>query len=76
MKHVYAMWEHRTSEVGGRIRDRRVELGMSQRDLGWKIGHTGNANISAIETGRRGLSLAMLFEIAQALDCKPEDFLR
>ncbi len=61
--------------VGRRIKVRRVELGMTQADLAEKI-TVGQSNLSCIERGERDVSVSLLNEIAGALKCKPEDFLR
>lgn len=61
--------------VGRRIRVRRVELGMTQGQLAAKLS-IGPSNLSYIERGERDVSVSLLEEIAGALKCKPEYFLR
>ena len=61
--------------VGRRIRVRRVELGMTQGELATKLS-IGPSNLSYIERGERDVSVSLLDEIARALRCKPEYFLR
>jgi transcriptional regulator with XRE-family HTH domain len=61
--------------VGRRIKVRRVELGMTQAELAQKLS-VGQSNLSYIERGERDVSVSLLEEIAKALKCKPEHFLR
>lgn len=61
--------------VGRRIKVRRVELGMTQAELAQKLS-VGQSNLSYIERGERDVSVSLLDEIAKALRCKPEYFLR
>ena len=61
--------------VGRRIRVRRVELGMTQGALAAQL-PIGPSNLSYIERGERDVSVSLLDEIAGALRCKPEYFLR
>ena len=61
--------------VGRRIKVRRVELGMTQVQLAQKLS-VGSSNLSYIEKGERNISISLLDEIARALKCKPEYFLR
>ena len=52
--------------VGKRIRERRLELGLSQRAIGEK--GTSYAYISRIESGERSPSIEALIAIAEKLD--------
>lgn len=62
-------------KVGRRIKVKRVELGMTQGELAAKLS-VGQSNLSYIERGERDVSVRLLEEIAKALKCKPEEFLR
>ena len=53
--------------VGTRIRRRRRELGMTQRDLGEEIG-VRFQQVQKYETGRNRVSASKLWDIAQCLD--------
>lgn len=53
--------------VGDRIYERRVELGLNQRDLGWQSGLTA-AYISRVELGQRQPSVKALRKLAPPLD--------
>ncbi len=58
--------------IGERIRQARDELGLTQADLGSRIGLDRTA-IAKIETGRRRVSAAELVQLAAALD-RPIDW--
>ena len=47
---------------------------MTQADLAEKLS-VGQSNLSYIERGQRDVSVSLLAEIAQALRCRPEEFL-
>ena len=53
--------------VATRIKDRRMELGWSQRDLASKMGYSNNATIAKIEQGKVDVSQARLEQFAQVL---------
>ena len=59
--------------VGGRIRERRVSLGLSARELAKIIGLTTPA-VLKYETGGNRISVRRLYEIAQALNSPVEYF--
>jgi transcriptional regulator with XRE-family HTH domain len=59
--------------VGRRIRERRVLLGMSQRQLGEPIG-TSTQQIYKYELGQNGVTAGLLFEIARVVDTSPDYF--
>ena len=60
--------------VGARIRERRILLGMSQRDLGQSIGLTTQQMIYKYEVGLDAVSASRLFEIAGALGTSVDYF--
>jgi DNA-binding XRE family transcriptional regulator len=60
-----AAWEQRRREVGQRIRDLRIERGLSQEQLALRSGVTRNVLID-VEHGRRGLLYERLY--AEALE--------
>lgn len=53
------------------IRNRRLELNMSQEELARKVGYTDRSSIAKIETGKVDISVNMLQKIAAALDTDP-----
>jgi transcriptional regulator with XRE-family HTH domain len=59
--------------VGGRIRSRRAELGMSQGALARRIGVSFQA-VQKYERGHIRLSASRLYDIAQALQVSPTYF--
>ena len=62
-----AAWEVRRQQVGGRIRELRIERGLTQEQLALRSGVTRNILID-VEHGRRSLLFERLFDIAEALD--------
>ena len=53
--------------VGEKIRERRIELGMSQAELAFKLGYKSQQAISLIELGKRSLTPDQLLEMAKVL---------
>lgn len=58
--------------LGRNIRQKRMEMGMLQRDLAKKIG-VSESQISNIEVGKRSTSPDKLAKIADALHCNVAD---
>lgn len=56
--------------LGGRIRERRGELGLSQEGLADKAGLHWTF-VGQVERGRRNLSLHNLLKLAEALETDP-----
>lgn len=56
---------------GIRIKNRRLELNMSQQELADKLGYTDRSAIAKIETGKNDISLNKFKEIAKALQISP-----
>jgi len=61
-------------QIGAAIRKRRIALGMTQGDLGKKVGVTYQ-QIFKNETGVNRVSGSRLLAVAQALDCTVSDLL-
>lgn len=57
--------------TGERIRQRRLELGMTQKELAEKLGYSTKTTVAAIEAGRNELRQAKIQAIAEVLDCDP-----
>jgi transcriptional regulator with XRE-family HTH domain len=53
--------------IGARIRERRLELTMSQKSLGKAVG-VSFQQIQHYETGANGITAVRLFEIARVLN--------
>lgn len=60
---------------GIRIRNRRIELGMSQQELADRLGYTDRSTIAKIETGKNDISLNKFKELADALQIAPAKLL-
>ena len=58
--------------IGDRIKQRRMELGMSQEELAHKLGYKSRSSINKIELGGQNLTQKKIKRIADALDTTPE----
>lgn len=58
-------------EVGKRIKERRIQLNMSQEDLAFKIGYKGRSAVSDIENGRRNISRKAIVSLSRVLGVSP-----
>ena len=56
--------------IGERIRDRRIELGMTQDELAQKVGYKSRSSVNKIESSR-SLPLSKVQKMADALDTSP-----
>ena len=54
--------------VGERIKQRRLELGLSQDELAKKVGYKSRSSINKIETGAQQLRQSKIKAVADALD--------
>ena len=61
-------------ELGEKIKIRREELGLSQRELAEKIGYSDNSAIVFIEHGKTDIPLSRIIKFAQVLGL-PVDYL-
>lgn len=59
------------STIGSRIRNRREELGLSQEELGKRLGYKSRSSINKIELDQRNLTQSKIKAIADALDTTP-----
>ena len=63
-------------KVGKRIKEVRLQKGISQADLvGRMEGNIDATNISRIEAGRTNPTVYTLFRLAEALEVSPKDLL-
>jgi transcriptional regulator with XRE-family HTH domain len=60
------------TELGRRVRERRVELGLSQMALAERIG-LHFTFVSSVERGERNLSLTSLVRLAEGLEVNAGD---
>lgn len=57
--------------IGERIRDRRKELGISQEELGKRLGGISRAAVCNVEKDKEDLTLDRVRKYADALKCSP-----
>lgn len=58
-------------DIGNRIRERRIELGMTQDELARVAGYKSKSSINKIEVDGRGLPQDKIVAIAKALKVTP-----
>lgn len=59
------------STIGQRIKIRREELGLSQEELGKRLGYKSRSSINKIELDQRNLTQSKIKSIADALETTP-----
>lgn len=57
--------------IGNRIKNRRIELNMTQDELARRIGYTSKSTIARIESGSNQLKQNKILDFAKALDTTP-----
>jgi repressor LexA len=57
--------------VGQRVRERRKELGISQEELGKRLGGISRAAVCNVEKDKEVLTLDRVRKYAEALHCSP-----
>ncbi len=57
--------------IGLRIKNRRIELGLSQKQLAHKMGYKSEAAISKVEHGEDNITTDRVSKFANALECSP-----
>lgn len=57
--------------VGKNIKNKRIELGLTQQELAKKLGYKSKSTINKIEKGINDISQSKLSDIAKALDTTP-----
>lgn len=67
------MQQDELKSIGRRIKELRMQRGMSQVQLAKEIG-LSQTNLSNVERGRTGATLANLLKIRSVLKCKMADF--
>lgn len=70
-----AQWDRVRSAVGTKIRNERLQQGLTQEQLALSSGVTRNVLID-VEHGRRGLLYERLFDIADALGVSVAELVR
>lgn len=54
--------------IGERVRNARIALGISQEELAFRLGYNGRSSINKIENNIRGISAKKLIDLANALN--------
>jgi transcriptional regulator with XRE-family HTH domain len=62
-------------QIGSRIAKARIKLGLSRYQLAFDIG-TSEKHIRQIENGEINTSIFKIYQIAEALDKKVEEFIK
>lgn len=57
--------------IGKRIKDKRIELGLSQKELAHRMGYKSEAAISKVEHGEDNITTDRISKFAKALNCSP-----
>jgi len=57
------------------IKNRRLELGMSQEDLALKVGYSDRTSIAKIEAGKVDISQSKILAFADALNTTPSSLM-
>lgn len=57
--------------IGDKIRNRRIELGMTQEELAKKLGYKSRASINKIELGQTDITQSRIVDFARVLDTTP-----
>lgn len=57
--------------IGSRIKARRQELKMSQREMAARLGYTDHTTLTRIEAGKVDLPQSRIMKIAEVLDVTP-----
>jgi transcriptional regulator with XRE-family HTH domain len=57
--------------IGDRIRERRIELGLSQQELAEKLGYRSKVSVSHAENDRDDMTTTRIQKYADALDVTP-----
>ncbi len=60
--------------LGFNIKELRDSRSFSQIDFAYRLGFTGPAHLSRIESGEKYPSVRILFEMAELLDVRVQDF--
>ena len=60
-----------TKSIHDRIRERRIELGLSQDQLAAKMGYKSRSSINKIESGQADIARNKLEQLAEALLTTP-----
>lgn len=68
---VVGMADFRIDDLYNNIKNRRIELNMTQTELAQKVGYADKGMISRVENGKVDLSQSQIIKFAEALDIDP-----
>ena len=60
------------SIIGTKIRERRIELGMTQEELAAKMGYKSKSTINKIELGKNDIPQSKIVQFAEVLHTTPK----
>lgn len=63
-------------KIGSRIRELRLERGLTQMDLAFKCNDKDYSQINRVELGKVNFSVSYLSLISEALNISPEELLK
>lgn len=61
--------------IGKKLKERRLELGLTQEELAHKVGYTSKSTINKIEKDYHDVNQTTLLKLAKALDVSPSFFI-
>ena len=61
--------------IGQKIKQRRIELGLTQEELARRLGYKDKSAINKIELNKNDINQDKLVRFAKALECDPNDLL-
>lgn len=62
-------------KINEKIKNRRIELGMSQDELAKRVGYKNRSSINMIESGQTELRQSKILKIAEALSVSPSELM-
>jgi transcriptional regulator with XRE-family HTH domain len=68
---VVGMADFKIDDLYNNIKNRRIELNMTQTELAQKVGYADKGMISRVENGKVDLSQSQIIKFAEALDIDP-----
>lgn len=57
--------------TGERIKQRRIELGLTQLELAQRLGNKSRASVCTVENDKEDLTTSRIRQYAEALECSP-----
>lgn len=57
--------------IGTKIKNRRIELGLTQEELAIRLGYTSRSTINKVELGKNDVTQSKVVEYAKALETTP-----